>query len=71
MRNYNPDNANRFDHCINDIFLKRWHDHNNLVLDVDNNTKTSLEDILLSLDDIKQAGESCFGRFDNIDIRIH
>jgi hypothetical protein len=71
MRNYNPDSEGRFNNCINSMSLKKYHDHKNLVLDLDKDDQITLEEILLGLGDIKETAEEYFGEFENIDLRLH
>ena len=71
MKGYFADSETRFAGCINEMTLKEWHDHNNLVLDIDGHDTRTLEEILLGLDDIRNEGLNRFGEFDNIDIRVH
>ena len=71
MRNHNINKENNFVQCINSMTLKRWHDHNNLIVDMDQKKTMTFEDLCLGLYDLKDDVENHLGHFENIDIRMN
>lgn len=71
MRNYNANKENNFIECINNMTLKKWHDHNSLVVDMKNKGTMTFEDLCLGLGDIKDDIENHLGHFKTVDVRIH
>jgi hypothetical protein len=71
MRNFASNQSKNFVGVINEITMKHYQDHDNLVLDVNGHDKQTWEDIMLNLNNIKSTAEDVYGAFDNIDIVIH
>lgn len=67
---HNRDTHMDYTPTVNNMFLKRWHDNKNLVVDFKPGRGQALEDLLMNLDAIKSRAEAELGPFDNIDIRM-
>ena len=71
MRNHNANKENNFVECINNMTLKKWYNHNDLVIDMKQKSDMTFEDLCLGLGDIKDDIENHLGHFDNINVRMH